>query len=230
MDKCKVDGCDFDAKTKGFCEFHYKIFQNKGLFNKSSTKDDMDYVKRLPLKCVVHNCPRQVYKDGMCSVHYYKKRNRLLREQLNQSAENEFREEEKIMKCVVNGCDHEAYADNLCEQHYNDYISGNPIKGLTCCKMDNCTNKLYAKGLCRYHYMKEHYKEKNSNKEPEKISLYDQLVKQSDGFTCIIPNCKQKKQRCQEFCHDHYKRVKPFLNTKLLDQMLNNFLNEETDQ
>jgi hypothetical protein len=60
---CAVDGCERDAKTRGWCHGHYQQWRRHG--DESALK---------PLRstgpCEVDGCDRQRYARGYCNTHY----------------------------------------------------------------------------------------------------------------------------------------------------------------
>jgi hypothetical protein len=60
---CTVDGCERDAKSRGWCHAHYQQWRRHG-----------DETARRPLRsagpCTVDGCDRQRHARDLCSTHY----------------------------------------------------------------------------------------------------------------------------------------------------------------
>jgi len=60
---CKFDGCNEEAKSRGYCKKHYTLMYRLGTFDKEISKNK-------DKTCSVVGCNEKVYGKGLCSKHY----------------------------------------------------------------------------------------------------------------------------------------------------------------
>lgn len=67
MTKCKIDGCDKPAKTRGWCGMHYQRWNVNGdpLFIRTQPKGS-----RKNSKCSVDDCSNPVHANCLCNKHW----------------------------------------------------------------------------------------------------------------------------------------------------------------
>lgn len=66
--KCKVDGCQSEIRTKGFCNKHYEQFRRHGDPLHKESK------RRNKPGCIIDGCGRTTIAHGLCDKHYQKLR------------------------------------------------------------------------------------------------------------------------------------------------------------
>lgn len=64
---CSVEGCEKQARARGWCSMHYKRWQKHGDLNVK--KGRWDNHERKLNTCIVPGCERQQYKTRMCNMH-----------------------------------------------------------------------------------------------------------------------------------------------------------------
>jgi len=61
--QCKFDGCNEEAKSRGYCRKHYTQMHRLGIF-----KEDIS--KNKNKKCSIPGCDKKYYGRGYCHMHY----------------------------------------------------------------------------------------------------------------------------------------------------------------
>lgn len=235
MTKCKIDGCVYDADCKGYCWLHYKALENRGFFKKSKVNDNCNnnidsYLKHFDLKdkCRHKGCYGKAVMLGYCQYHFsliLAKRERRQKELEKQNAKNELKKLKSKEICKVEGCNEEVYAKKLCMQHYDDWRNGLLVNQETICNYPDCKRPAVSKGYCSKHYQRMRTYNMQDYKFVKYDSLYKKLLNErGENNQCIITNCNRKCKKGKDFCTEHYKEVKPYLNTKLLDTILDKIL------
>lgn len=67
---CSVDGCERDAKERGWCHGHYQRWKRLG-----HVQADRPLGRRTEAVCVVEGCERSIYARRLCSPHYRRQMN-----------------------------------------------------------------------------------------------------------------------------------------------------------
>lgn len=98
---CKEPDCDRPARTRGWCEMHYRRWLRTGT---------TDAPKRLE-QCGVETCGRDATARDLCRAHYQ----RVLKHG-SPLAETPLRGSRE--RCEVEGCDRPFKAKGLCRAHY----------------------------------------------------------------------------------------------------------------
>ncbi len=62
--KCKYEGCDKNAFSRGYCKNHYYQLKRKGLIKNIE-------IKREKKPCSVEGCTNVAISRGLCKNHYY---------------------------------------------------------------------------------------------------------------------------------------------------------------
>ena len=98
---CLFDGCNVEAKCKGYCGKHYTQLYRAGII-KAKKQDHV---------CSVDNCNSVSRIRGLCNKHY-------LRYQRHGDINYG---EEMYSGCLVGGCDGMYHAKGYCKKHYRLY-------------------------------------------------------------------------------------------------------------
>lgn len=151
---CKVKGCKEGAKSKGYCDKHYKKWRLYG--------DPLHTNK----KCLYHGCNELQTFYGLCNTHY--------NEFVKIGALNpELQEVPTKDTCVIVGCVSLAERRGYCGKHYSRInrtgrpfikrakrpsqstsISVHQYQPYEECKIETCSEPSFKDGLCPRHYAK----------------------------------------------------------------------------
>lgn len=63
--KCSVDGCERDAKERGWCHGHYQRWKRLG-----HVQAERPLGRRTEGDCRIDGCVRTIYARGLCAPHY----------------------------------------------------------------------------------------------------------------------------------------------------------------
>ncbi len=135
--------------------------------------------------CYKIGCSLEIRCTGLCSYHYYRKKNIKKRkkclyidEQGEMICKNKQRRRglcnvhySKLKRCEQGDCKALIYAENLCKKHFKQ------IRGH--CVFGDCENtKIYClkKMLCQYHYNHEQYNKKRKKNDSKKKNLNEILL------------------------------------------------------
>lgn len=114
--KCKVEGCENKARTKGLCPKHYRRLL---LYGDPTIKKRGAAGERLI--CSVDGCNKQVHAKGYCLQHYkrFRKYGTTDASVLKKASPGTL----KKLVCQVEGCDRPASSSRhkMCEMHYNRF-------------------------------------------------------------------------------------------------------------
>lgn len=104
--QCSIDGCDYPAKTRGWCQAHYMRWYMKG------DPGSADIVRRPKGKtCCLDGCDRKHQGRGYCGTHLQ----RFIKHGDPGPAEIELRAPDR--GCLVDDCDRKHFGSGYCEMH-----------------------------------------------------------------------------------------------------------------
>jgi hypothetical protein len=63
--KCAIEGCNRDAKERGWCHGHYQRWKARG-----DVRADRPLGRKTEGTCATEGCERSIYARGLCSPHY----------------------------------------------------------------------------------------------------------------------------------------------------------------
>ncbi|HWA68089.1 MAG TPA: HNH endonuclease [Mycobacteriales bacterium] len=63
--KCSVDGCERDAKERGWCHGHYQRWKRLG-----HVQAERPLGRKTQGTCKIGTCERTIYARGLCAPHY----------------------------------------------------------------------------------------------------------------------------------------------------------------
>ncbi len=133
MSKCRLESCDREAVSQGYCRKCYKREKRKGTIVNVEVENTGS--------CIKEGCNRPQYSKGLCEPHY-----------------RQIQRANNPTKCSVDGCDKPNVAKGFCKKHYGRAYHGreiqDKIKEQRLCSVDGCGGKYHAKGLCRKHYFR----------------------------------------------------------------------------
>ena len=154
--RCRVDGCDRDAVTKGTCRAHYERA-------KAGVPLDIpisEYVSNANAKCSVAECGRDAFSKGFCRAHYKRAKAGVpldgpIRDKAPQGANFG-------KKCSVTGCSRDSKSQGMCEMHRKRARKGTPLDAphrdeinAGKCSADECERDAAWGGMCPMHYARQ---------------------------------------------------------------------------
>jgi hypothetical protein len=93
--KCKIENCENEVRTKGYCNKHYSYAKRSSLIDDGSL-----------VKCKIEGCENLEYAREMCHQHYrYHLRKGLI-------------DFDEVKLCKVVGCNEKVRAKHYCNRHY----------------------------------------------------------------------------------------------------------------
>ena len=112
--KCRLEGCNATAMTRGYCEMHYRRVLRTGVPGSAGPL-------RQRGKCEVEGCGKEVDAKGLCHGHYQ----RLLR---GSALALDAPLREFGSSCSVAACDRPHRAKGYCRAHYKRFLAhGDPM-------------------------------------------------------------------------------------------------------
>lgn len=143
--KCRLDFCDSDVWTRGYCKYHYVQWYRGKPFKVRTAA-----VQRNE-ECKFEGCDRSAHARGYCSPHAT---------QLRKGEELTPKPRHKVKGiCSFEGCDRELRSKGLCSAHYGqsrrgdgtlsklrDYFSPEGE-----CFISWCEGDTDSRGLCKFH-------------------------------------------------------------------------------
>ena len=120
---CKVDWCERNAHTLGYCVAHYKRHR-KG-------RDMNAPFKGVPIKCSVPSCHRDAIAKGLCNAHYIRAKNGT---EMNRA----IRKREVGRRCSAPGCGRKHMAQGFCANHYRSEMRRRFWAALLQARGDQC--------------------------------------------------------------------------------------------
>jgi hypothetical protein len=137
---CSVEGCTYQAHTKGMCSTHYtRMRKGMDLAAPIRRRANAHNVGR----CTVDECPEGRQYRGMCSMHYsrWRKHGDALRGH-------------RRGICTIEACGAPAQARKLCPSHYQRELYRGSF-GKPLCSIEDCSRQVRTKGLCGLHYQRQ---------------------------------------------------------------------------
>jgi hypothetical protein len=176
---CSVVGCSSLAKTRGYCNLHYRRVLRTGV------PGSVDSTRTLRA-CSVDGCAGQAYVKGYCRSHYgrLKRHGDPLGGRRSQGS--------PLLKCSVDGCAKPIRANGYCDMHYvRVRTHGSPyvttwewgINKRPTCSAEGCLKEPHARGMCQTHYKQFMGK----------------------GRVCSIEGCGRPPSN-KGYCSTHYRR------------------------
>lgn len=101
---CSIEGCENEAKKKGYCIKHYQRIRRHG---------DPHFTKIMIgiEQCIVEGCDKKPVGNGLCRTHYQRK--------YVHGDENFLKHQPRAAQCSMDGCGNKVHAKNYCKKHYN---------------------------------------------------------------------------------------------------------------
>ena len=145
---CSVEGCNKPARTRGFCNLHYRRVLRTG---DPGAIDSIQVLKT----CKVEWCDRDSYSLGYCRAHYsrFKRYGDPLAGHRSQGTDPP--------ACSIEGCEKPCRALGMCEMHYArvrthgsaDIVAwDHGINKRGACSAEGCVKEPHARGMCQAHY------------------------------------------------------------------------------
>ena len=121
---CKVEWCERDVRTLGYCLAHYKRHLRGA---------DMDTpLKGTPRKCEAPSCHRDAYAKGYCNAHY-------IRRAKGSDMGAAIRTRAAGRVCTVPGCGRKHMGHGLCANHYKQEMRRRFWRALLTERGDQCS-------------------------------------------------------------------------------------------
>lgn len=148
MNRCSIDECNTEARTRGFCNKHYQADRRRnGLHKRKDTTH----------RCSVGGCHGLHWAKGLCQKHYGRSR----------SDHGNLTD-----KCRVDACTGPSYRDGWCGPHWANFRrNGDPLDAKRFpCRVEGCTRESSAwsgGGMCGMHYNRVRVRGDEGSPEPE---------------------------------------------------------------
>ncbi len=123
MIECQIEGCDYPAKSRGWCQAHYMRWVTTG-----DVRADMPVVRRPKGRmCSVSGCPRPHRLNGYCDAHWQR-----VRATGDPGAAEIEARRPKGATCSIEGCDRPYEGRGFCNAHYLRWRKyGDPLHPIT---------------------------------------------------------------------------------------------------
>lgn len=140
---CSVEGCEANAKSRGWCGKHYARWTKHG---------DPTYTRRQAAPCSIDGCDGMAITRGLCGFHY---------QRWYRHGDPLHLERVRGRTCDVDGCDEPHSSKGKCKRHAAQAWRAQkraaappkpPPASEQPCTVEDCTKLQVARGLCSTHY------------------------------------------------------------------------------
>lgn len=178
MKKCKIENCNYESKSLGFCNAHYQRF-------KKGKSMILEKIRPIYKNCKVEGCDRFSLnsKHGFCRAHY----ERFLDKKDLNSPIKQYKE-----KCSIEKCKNKHYSKGYCKRHYLRFKRQERWEQLIELKGGKCNNCNQSYHFSSYDF--HHRDPKQKDIEISNILLNDikDLHKEVEKCDLLCANCHRK--------------------------------------